>query len=62
MKELEILTSHLGAGILLGVLYLGWLLRAFSRRMGEVTKMRPYYRGFDEIGRASCRERVFLLV
>lgn len=47
MKDFEILTSHLGAGILIGVIYMGWLLRNFSRRMGEVVKMRPYYRAFD---------------
>ncbi len=47
MRDIEVLTSHLGAGILIGVLYTSWLLRALSRRMGEVTKMRPYYRGYD---------------
>lgn len=47
MTSLEILTSHLGTGILVGTLYLGWLLRILSRRMGEVTKMPRYYRGYD---------------
>jgi hypothetical protein len=47
VKDVEILTSHLGAGILIGVIYVGWLLRNFSRRMSEVVKMRPYYRAFD---------------
>jgi hypothetical protein len=47
VRDIEVLTSHLGAGILIGVLYVTWLLRALSRRMGEVTKMRSYYRGYD---------------
>jgi len=47
MTNTEILTSHLGTGLLIGVLYASWLLRVLSRRMGEVTKMRAYYRGFD---------------
>lgn len=47
MKDLEILTSHLGMALLIGMLYLSWLLRTLSRRMGEVTRMRPYFRGFD---------------
>lgn len=47
MTPAEILTSHLGAGLWVGLAYVGWLLRALSRRMGEVTRMRAYYRGFD---------------
>lgn len=47
MTDIEILTSHLGAGLLIGVLYISWLLRVLSRRLSEVTKMRAYYRGFD---------------
>ena len=47
MKDLEILTSHLGTTLLLGTLYLCWLLRTLSRRMGEITRMRAYFQGFD---------------
>ena len=47
MSVFEILTSHLGAGILLGVLVATRLLHTLSRRLGEVTKMRPYYRGYS---------------
>jgi hypothetical protein len=47
MTDTEVLTSHLGTGILIGILYINWLLRMLSRRMGEVTKMRAYFRGFD---------------
>ena len=47
MTDTEVLTSHLGTGLLIGILYTSWLLRVLSRRMGEVTKMRAYYRGFD---------------
>ncbi len=47
MTATEVLTSHLGTGILIGILYISWLLRVLSRRMSEVTKMRAYYRGFD---------------
>ncbi len=47
MTAPEILTSHLGGGLLMGLIYVIWLLRNLSRRMGEVTRMRPYYRGFD---------------
>jgi hypothetical protein len=47
MTDIEVLTSHLGTGILIGILYTSWLLRVLSRRMSEVTKMRAYYRGFD---------------
>lgn len=51
MTSLEILTSHFGSGFLLCLIYASWLLRILSRRMGEVTKMHAYYRGFD-IGNA----------
>jgi len=47
MTDIEVLTSHLGAGMLIGILYINWLLRVLSRRMSEVTKMRAYYRGYD---------------
>ncbi len=47
MTDTEVLTSHLGTGLLIGILYISWLLRVLSRRMSEVTKMRAYYRGFD---------------
>jgi hypothetical protein len=47
MTDIEVLTSHLGTGILIGILYASWLLRVLSRRMSEVTKMRAFYRGFD---------------
>lgn len=47
MTDTEVLTSHLGTGILIGILYISWLLRVLSRRMSEVTKMRAYYYGFD---------------
>jgi len=47
MTDIEVLTSHLGTGILIGILYISWLLRILSRRMSEVTKMQAYYRGFD---------------
>lgn len=47
MTDIEILTSHLGTGLLIGVLYISWLLRVLSRRMSEVTKMRSYYRWYD---------------
>jgi hypothetical protein len=47
MNDTEVLTSHLGTGLLIGILYISWLLRVLSRRMSEVTKMRAYYRGFD---------------
>ncbi len=47
MTDIEVLTSHLGTGMLIGVLYISWLLRVLSHRMSEVTKMRAYYRGYD---------------
>lgn len=47
MSVAEVLTSHLGIGLFLAVLYLSWLLRVLSRRMGEVTRMPPHYKWFD---------------
>ncbi|HNT73892.1 MAG TPA: hypothetical protein PKH77_02615 [Anaerolineae bacterium] len=47
MNAAEVLTSHLGAGLFLAMLYLNWLLRVLSRRMGEVTRMPPHYKWFD---------------
>lgn len=47
MTVAEVLTSHLGAGLFLALLYLNWLLRVLSRRMGEVTRMPPRYKWFD---------------
>ncbi len=47
MNTPQILTSHLGLLALGSTLYIIQLLRAFSRRMGEVTKMPAYYRWFD---------------
>jgi hypothetical protein len=32
--------------MLIALIYLGIILRAFSQRIGEVTKMPPYYRWF----------------
>lgn len=46
MTASEVLTSHLGAGILLGILVVTRLLHSLSRRLGDVTKMRPYYFGY----------------
>ncbi len=47
MSDIEVLTSHFGAGIFIGIIYVSWLLRVLSRRMGEITVMRPYYYGYD---------------
>jgi len=47
MTNIQILTSHLGLLGLGSTLYLSQILKTFSRRMGEVTKMPPYYRWFD---------------
>jgi len=46
MTALQILTSHLGVGLLLAVFYISWQLKGLSYRMGEVTRMAPYYKGF----------------
>lgn len=47
MSEGQILTSHLGLVLFAGMLYVCYLLRTFSQRMGAVTKMPRYYRWFD---------------
>ena len=47
MTDSQILTSHLALPIFAGILYVGYLLRMLSQRMGAVTKMPPYYRWFD---------------
>ncbi len=47
MTDSQILTSHLGLPLLAGMLYVGYLLRMLSQRMGAVTKMPRYYRWFD---------------
>ncbi|MGC9397919.1 MAG: hypothetical protein ACP5HM_02150 [Anaerolineae bacterium] len=47
MNALQILTSHLALPSIIAVLYIGQMLRIFSKRMGEVTKMKPYYRWFN---------------
>lgn len=47
MTTPQILTSHLGTLLFAALIYAGWLLRVLSRRLGEVTKMRRYYRWFD---------------
>ncbi len=46
MTSLQILTSHLGVAVLVSVIYASWLLRSFSQRIGEVTRMPSYYRWF----------------
>ncbi len=46
MTSIMVLSSHLGAIFLLSILYLGWVLGILSRRMGEVTKMRSYYKAY----------------
>lgn len=33
--------------MVIAVLYIGWILRTFSQRIGDVTKMKSYYRWFD---------------
>ncbi|MBN1878085.1 MAG: hypothetical protein JXA33_27935 [Anaerolineae bacterium] len=47
MSDIEILTSHLGSALIISAIYIGWLLRDFSRRLGEVTRLPPYFRWFD---------------
>lgn len=47
MTDAQILTSHLNLPMLVGMLYVCYLLRMLSQRMGAVTKMRAYYRWFD---------------
>jgi hypothetical protein len=47
MKTAQILTSHLGIAIFVAIIYIIWLLRHFSQRIGEVTRMPPYYRWFN---------------
>ncbi len=46
MRHFQTLTSHLGLPMIIATLLLGWILRAFSRRLGEVTKMKPHYRWY----------------
>ena len=46
MKIAQILTSHLGVAIFVAVIYMNWLLKRFSQRIGEVTRMPLYYRWF----------------
>ena len=46
MTNFQILTSHLGLPMIIAVLYVGWILRAFSQRLGEVTKMKAYYQWY----------------
>ena len=46
MNPLQTLTAHLGLPMIIAMLYLGWILRAFSRRLGDVTKMKPYHRWY----------------
>jgi hypothetical protein len=47
MKTAQILTSHLGVAIFVAMIYTTWLLRRFSQRIGEVTRMPPTYRWFN---------------
>ncbi len=47
MTDSQILTSHLALPLFASILYVGYLLRMLSQRMGAVTKMPPYYRWFD---------------
>ncbi|MBN1921835.1 MAG: hypothetical protein JW892_11355 [Anaerolineae bacterium] len=47
MTDSQILTSHLAAPLFAGMVYVGYLLRLLSQRMGAVTKMPRYYRWFD---------------
>lgn len=47
MSNFQTLTSHLGLPMVIAVLYIGWILRTFSQRIGNVTKMKSYYRWFD---------------
>jgi hypothetical protein len=47
MKPAEVLTSHLGTTLFLATLYMCWLLKVLSRRMGEITRMQSHYKVFD---------------
>lgn len=47
MTDAQILTSHFGLPVLVGMLYVCYLLRMLSQRMGAVTKMPRYYCAFD---------------
>lgn len=47
MTDGQILTSHLATPLFAGMIYVGYLLRMLSQRMGAVTKMPRYYRWFD---------------
>jgi hypothetical protein len=40
------LTTQLGVVGLIAVMYMLYILANLSRRLGAVTKMKPYYRGF----------------
>ncbi|MBN1486436.1 MAG: hypothetical protein JW981_02265 [Anaerolineae bacterium] len=47
MSNVEILFTNLGAGLFLAIVYISWLFHRFSQRMGEVTRMPPYYQWFN---------------
>ncbi|OQA21761.1 MAG: hypothetical protein BWY63_01143 [Chloroflexi bacterium ADurb.Bin360] len=47
MTDGQILSSHLAVPLFVGMVYIGYLLRMLSQRMGAVTKMPRYYRWFD---------------
>jgi hypothetical protein len=42
----SVLVTPLGVVGLLGVMYLLYIFALLSQRLGAVTKMKPYYRGF----------------
>ncbi len=47
MKTVQILTSHIGIAIFIAIIYITWLLRRFSQRIGEVTRMPSTYHWFN---------------